>query len=102
MKQLHCGTSVPRLLTDMPANLPTVVDGIVKADGTLEILGHPELPRGPVRVTLERPERSSAEIEPSVTDLNIKAFRDFLPELLQSEAGGFVAIADGKVLDRDA
>ena len=30
-----------------------VLEGIVKADGTLELQGRPKLPPGPVRVTLE-------------------------------------------------
>ena len=34
-------------------------------------------------------------------DLDLEAFERFLPQLLESNRGHFVAIADGKVVDRD-
>ena len=36
-----------------------VLEGIVKADGTLELRDHPKLPPGPVRLTLEVAAQSS-------------------------------------------
>jgi len=37
----------------MAANFSVVVDGVLKADDTIELANHPALPPGPVRVRLE-------------------------------------------------
>ena len=37
----------------MAANLSVVVEGVLKADDTIELASHPALPPGPVRVRLE-------------------------------------------------
>ena len=37
----------------MPATFPVTVEGVIDANGTLELLGAPKLPPGPVRVRLE-------------------------------------------------
>jgi len=39
--------------------------------------------------------------EHSKPDVNLEAFRQLLPQLLESHAGQFVALADGKVVDSD-
>src|SRR5947207_10808437 len=54
---------MPTLSADMAAHPPIVLEGIVKADGTLEIQGRPKLPPGPVRVTLEVSAESSNSTE---------------------------------------
>ena len=41
------------LLVNMAANLSVVVEGVLKADDTIELSSHPSLPPGPVRVKLE-------------------------------------------------
>ena len=37
----------------MATNLSVVVEGVLKADDTIELASHPSLPPGPVRVKLE-------------------------------------------------
>ena len=37
----------------------------------------------------------------SKPDVNLEAFRRLLPQLLETHAGQFVAVAEGKVVDRD-
>lgn len=39
--------------------------------------------------------------EPRHRDLDLEAFQKLLPQLIESNLGQFVAIADGKVVDRD-
>ncbi len=50
------------------------------------------------RVPEEMPSRISELFQ---RDLDLEAFEKFLPQLLESNRGHFVAIADGKVVDRD-
>src|SRR5437762_13807661 len=41
------------LRVNMATNLSVVVEGVLKADDTIELASHPSLPPGPVRVKLE-------------------------------------------------